>query len=322
MKAIWFSNPGKDAEITVTDLDDPAVPSGREILIDVKASGLNRADLLQMRGLYPPPPGYSENIPGLEFSGIVAAIGPLAKRFKIGDRVAGITSGGAQSERLLCDERLMFAVPDSIDIISAAGIPEAYITAHDAIVTLGRLKADETLLIHAVGSGVGLAALQIAGLIGARTIGTSRTESKLDMAKAEGLDHAISGEDFGEEVKELGGADVVLDLVGAAYFEENLKVLNPLGRLIAVGLVGGRKAEIDLGLVLSKRLTLRGTVLRSRSIDEKEAAVSSFENDLMPAFSSGLIAPKIDSVYGIDDVEEAYSKLAANGNFGKILLEW
>ena len=282
MKAIFIREFGGPENLEIREVSDPPAPIGAEALIRVRAAGLNRADLLQRKGLYPPPPGYSPNIPGLEFAGEIARAGDDAGAFKKGDRVFGITAGEAQAEFLKIDHRLLARIPDDLSFTDAAAVPEAFITAHDAVFTQAKLKAGETLLVHAVGSGVGLAALQLAAAKGSIVIGTSRTREKLDRCRVFGLDEGIvvgTPPAFADEVltRTNGrGVDVILDLVGGAYFEENIKALAPKGRLMLVGLTGGAKAEFNLGIALSKRLTLSGTVLRARSLEEKAEATREF----------------------------------------------
>jgi len=324
MKAVYISEFGGPSFLEIRDVDNPPQPQNDQLLVSVKAAALNRADLLQRKGLYPAPKGYPERIPGLEFAGEVVTVGPDCREFVPGDRVMGITAGGAQAEQILVDENHCAKIPKAIDYISAAAIPEAFVTAHDAVWTQGELGDQETLLIHAVGSGVGLAALQIAkAKEGNKVIGTSRNTDKLNRCEEFGLDLPIdsSGGHFADQVKESGGADVVLDLVGGAYFEENLKSLNLKGRLIAVGLVGGRSSEIDLGLVLAKRIKLVGTVLRARTADEKAAVVGAFEEEVLPLIAAGKITPNVDRVFPVKKVAKAHEYLESNESFGKVVLD-
>ena len=253
MKAVYIKTFGGAENLEVTEVPDPPKPAGSKVLVSVRAAGLNRADLLQRRGLYPPPAGYSPNIPGLEFAGEIVETGDAVIGWKTGDRVFGITAGEAQAELLLIESSLLAKIPDNLSFTEAAAIPEAFITAHDAVFTQGELTIGETLLVHAVGSGVGLAAIQLAKANGAKTVGTSRTADKLDRAKEFGLDEAIlTGEspEFAEILKTKNsghGVDVILDLVGGAYFPDNLKSLAPKGRLLLVGLTAGTKTEFDSG---------------------------------------------------------------------------
>ncbi|MBA2380277.1 MAG: NAD(P)H-quinone oxidoreductase [Blastocatellia bacterium] len=328
MKAVTITDFGGPEKLEFLDAPPPASPKGSEILVRVKAAGLNRADILQRRGLYPAPDGVSQRIPGLEFAGEVVEVGSSANQFALGDRVMGITAGEAQAELLLVDEKLGVPFPATLSWAQAAAIPEVYITAHDAIVTQGQISKGEWLLIHAVGSGVGLAALQIAKLNGAFVIGTSRTADKLDRAVKLGLDRPLETADGAQfaasvtEITEGSGADVILDLVGAGYFAENLKAIANKGRVLVIGLTSGRVAEIDLGVVLSKRVKVIGSALRSRSLDEKAEAVASFERDLMPFINEGKLTAEVDKIFPANEVAEAHRYMESNANFGKIILEF
>ncbi len=323
MKSVYISEFGGPSFLEIRDVEDLPSPAANQILVNVKAAALNRADLLQRKGLYPAPKGYPERIPGLEFAGEVAAAGPACTRFKTGDRVFGITAGGAQAEQILVSENHAALIPENLNYNEAAAIPEAFITAHDAVWTQGQLAEGETLLVHAVGSGVGLAALQVAKAMGNFVIGTSRTHEKLGRCFAFGLDIGIdtSKKEFDEIVMNEGGADVVLDLVGGTFLKQNLTCLNLKGRLIAVGLVGGRSSEIDLGLVLSKRIKLIGTVLRGRTDGEKGLAVAAFEKEVLPLIADGTIKPNIDRVFPMEDIPAAHEYLESNKSFGKVVLE-
>lgn len=328
MKAVYIKEFGTAENLEIRDVPEPSAPSGTEVLIRVRAAGLNRADLLQVRGAYPPPAGFSPNIPGLEFAGEVTAVGDGVTHWKAGDRVFGITAGEAQAEFLVTDESLIARIPDNLSFTQAAAIPEAFITAQDAIFTLGELRASETLLIHAVGSGVGLAALQMAKAKGCQVIGTSRTADKLKKCLETGLDNAIftgDGINFAKIVKEKTagrGADVILDLVGGAYFKENLESLALKGRLILVGLTSGRTAEFNLGMALQKRARIIGTVLRARPNEEKAEATRKFSAEIVPLIGSGEIKADLDRVYPATDVIDAYKYLESNESFGKVVLEF
>ena len=326
MKAVYIRSFGGPENLEVRDVPEPPPPSGTQVLVRVRAAGLNRADLLQRKGAYPPPQGYSANIPGLEFAGEVAAIGGGVTEYKIGDRVFGIAAGEAQAEFLLTDSRVLARIPDNLSFTEAGAVPEAFITAHDAVFTQGELQKGETLLVHAVGSGVGLAAVQMAKALGAKVIGTSRTADKLERARQLGLDEAIlAGEGAGFAAvlrsKNGGGVDVILDLVGGGYFRENLECLLPKGRLMLVGLTSGRTAEFDLSMALTKRLRIIGTVLRGRSLEEKAEAAQNFANDILPLFASGKIVPNVDKIFPLTEIAEAHRYLESNRNFGKAVLE-
>jgi NADPH:quinone reductase-like Zn-dependent oxidoreductase len=241
--------------------------------------------------------------------------------------VFGITSGEAQAEFHLIDESLLLKIPDNLSFIEAAAVPEVFITAHDAIFTQANLQAGETLLIHAVGSGVGLAALQMAKVCGATVIGTSRTEDKIERSKEFGLDHGVvpANGQFVESVLAFTkneGVDVILDLVGAPYFEQDLQSLRTKGRLMLVGLTGGAKAEFDLGIALRKRLSLIGTALRSRSLDEKSDAVRRFAEYATPLFENRKLKLNVDRVFPVSEVRAAHKYLESNESFGKVILEF
>ncbi|HEV7643176.1 MAG TPA: NAD(P)H-quinone oxidoreductase [Pyrinomonadaceae bacterium] len=328
MRAVWIKEFGGPENLEIRDVPRPATPAGDHVLVRVRAAGLNRPDLLQLRGGYAAPEGYPQEIPGLEFAGDVAEVGEAVTTFKPGNRVFGITAGGAQAEYLLTRESLLVKIPANLNYTEAAAIPEAFITAHDAIFTQAGLKAGETLLIHAVGSGVGLAALQLAKANGARVIGTSRTAGKLEACKQFGLDEAIlvgENTDLVAVLKEKtnrGGADVILDQVGAKYFSANLQSLALKGRLMLVGLMSGAIAtEFDMGLMLRKRAKIIGTLLRPRPDEEKAEAVKAFAEQVVPLFENGKLRPNVDKVFPLEDVRAAYEYLRSNANFGKVVLE-
>ena len=326
MKAVFIKEFGGAENLELREVPDPLRPKGSEILVKVKAAGLNRADIMQRIGKYPPPAGYSENIPGLEFAGEVAEVGDSAVDFKNGDRVFGITAGEAQAEYLLTDESLLAHIPDNLSFTEAAAVPEVFVTAHDAVFTQCKLKAGEWLLIHAVGSGVGLAALQMAKANGAFVAGTSRTQDKLDRCKEFGLDLPLLTREpiFADAVKQASsvGANVILDLVGGDYFPENLQSLALKGRMVLVGLTAGRKSEIDLGLALYKRAKIIGTTLRMRSLEEKAAATTAFIKEVIPLFGGGHVKPNVDRVFPACEIQETHRLLESNESFGKVVIEF
>ncbi len=328
MKAVYVKEFGGAENLEIREVENPERPKEKEVLVNVKAAALNRADILQRQGFYPAPKGFPERILGLEFAGEVAEIGANVKDFKIGDRVFGITAGGAQAELLLTDESTLALIPDNLSFVEAAAIPEAFITAHDAIYTNGDLQENETLLIHAVGSGVGLAALQLAKAKNIKTFGTSRTPDKLQRCQELGLDEAILTNDdlnLAEIIKEKtggNGVDVILDLVGAKFFQANLESLALKGRLILVGLTGGRTAEFNLGLALQKRAKIIGTVLRSRPTTEKAEATRKFIEEVLPLIAAGKVKPNLDKVFPIEEVRQAHERLESNESFGKVVLEF
>jgi putative PIG3 family NAD(P)H quinone oxidoreductase len=328
MRAVVITEPGGPEVLAVRDVADPPQPGGDQVLVRVRAAGLNRADILQRRGQYPAPAGAPQNIPGLEFAGEVEAVGPAARWWKPGRRVMGITGGGAQAEYVLAPEGALAEVPESLDWVEAAALPEVFITAHDALFTQAGLELGETLLIHAAGSGVGTAAVQLAHAAGCLVFGTSRTAEKLDQVRELGLDEAIvvpaeNPDVFAEQILEATGGQgvhAILDLVGAPYFEANLKALAPLGRLICVGMTAGNEARMDLGVLLRKRLRVYGTMLRGRSPAEKAAAVRRFADQVLPLVRCGMLKGVIDSTFQAEEVVEAHKRLEGDGTFGKVIL--
>ena len=300
-------------------------PGPRELLVRVHASGVNRADLLQRRGLYPPPPGESE-VPGLEFAGVVEEVGGVVTRWRVGDRVMGIVGGGGYAERVVVDERVAVAVPEGMEMTVAGAIPEVYMTAYDAVFRQAGLREGEVLLIHAVGSGVGTAALRLARRAGARTIGTSRTGAKLERAAGVGLGVGLRGGEGWEagvmDATGGRGADVILDLVGAPYLAGNQAAIAVGGRHVVVGVPGGSRAGIDLRRLMVRRARLFGTVLRARSVGEKAALAAEFSEAVLPGFTDGSLEPVIDSVFSVVRAADAHRRMEKNGNFGKIVLTW
>jgi len=327
VKAIYIKEFGGAENLEFREVPDPPAPGAGQVLIRVRAAGLNRADIMQRLGKYPPPPGFSPNIPGLEFAGEIEAIGDDVRDRKKGDRVFGITSGEAQAEYLLVEESLAAPIPDNLSFTEAAAVPEVFITAHDAVFTQCGLKAGEWLLIHAVGSGVGLAGLQLAKANGAKVIGTSRTADKLDRCSDLGLDVPLLTVEpiFADAVMDdtdRAGANIILDLVGGPYFPESLNALAVKGRMILVGLTAGRSANFELGKALFKRATIIGTVLRGRSTEEKATAVQKFVDEVIPLLASGAVEPNVDRVFPAAEVAEAHRYLESNESFGKVILEF
>lgn len=326
MRAVVITKPGGPDVLQVLERPTP-VPSRGQLLVRNRASALNRADLLQREGHYPAPPGAPADIPGLEFAGEVAALGDgVAAEWTIGTRVFGITAGGGHAEYLAIDAGCCAPVPERFSWPEAGAIPEAFLTAHDALVTQAHVVSGERVLIHAVGSGVGLAAVQVARAWQAIPFGTARTADKIARAREFGLDHGIAVADPEEIVAPLEqwtggkGVPIVLDLVGGAYVSANICAASPRGRIMCIGTVAGRTATIPVGLVLGKRLSILGTVLRSRSLDEKRTVTAAFARDIVPLLASGALRPTIDSVFDLDDVGEAHQRLAGNATFGKVVL--
>ncbi|MBX3202141.1 MAG: NAD(P)H-quinone oxidoreductase [Labilithrix sp.] len=325
---------GEAGSLELREVPTPE-PGPGQARVRVRACGVNRADLLQRRGLYPAPPGAPRDIPGLEIAGEVDAVGTGATDVRVGDRVYGVVSGGAYAEAVVVHARTLAPIPSvsgaPLGFVEAAAIPEAFLTAYDAMVVQAGLAAGEVVLIHAAGSGVGTAAAQIARAIGARAIGTARSKDKLERAAALGLEAGIvahtradgSSVTFADRVRELSegrGADVVLDLVGGAYVPESLAALADRGRLVLVGLMAGARADVDLGLVLRRRLRIFGTVLRSRPLEEKILAGQLLARNLGPLVARGALAPVVERVLPLAAAAEAHDLMASNASFGKIVL--
>lgn len=320
MKAVVTDFEGPE-HVKIVERPAPA-PGPDEIAVKVHASALNRADLLQTMGLYPAPAGTVADIPGLEYAGEVSAVGARVTRWKLGDRVMGLVAGGAWAETLVTHEREAIAIPTSLSFTDAAALPEAFATAFDALVLQAGMTQGSRVLIHAVASGVGTAALQICKLYGATAIGTGRQQEKLDRAKTLGLEHAILVKDakFAADVKP--GVDIALDLVGGNYVPETIEALSPKGTLMLVGLVAGATADVPLRKILAKRLRVIGTALRARALEEKIVVARAFEDKLVPHFASGKLTPIVDDVLPMEDIVPALKRLAANDSFGKLVLTW
>lgn len=325
MKAIVIPQYGDPDVLQLRDIPDP-VGGPDDLVVRVRATALNRADLLQRRGLYPQPgPKPEFEVPGLEFAGEVESTGANVVGFAVGDRVMGLLAGGGYAEKVVVNHRLASAIPAALSFEQAASVPEAYITAHDALAQCS-LTCGETVLVHACGSGVGTAAIQIAKAMGAAmVIGTAGSEAKLSAARELGLDVAVDyrTEDFAERVREATGrrgADVIVDFIGASYLEGNVKSLAEKGRMVIVGLMGGFSGELPLGALMQKRATIKGTMLRSRTLEEKAAATRAYEKSVLPHLASGRIQTVVDSVFPLADAAEAHRLMEGNGNFGKIVL--
>jgi putative PIG3 family NAD(P)H quinone oxidoreductase len=328
MRAVRIEQPGSARGLRLVEVEEP-VPGPGEIQVEVHATALNRADWLQILGKYPVPAGTPADLPGMEYAGTVRAVGPRAARFRPGDRVMGIVPGAAFAERLVTHEREAVPIPEAVPLTDAAAIPEAFFTAFDALVRQGGLGTGERVLVHAVASGVGTAAAQIVHASGATTLGTGRDAGKLERAAAlvpfTALTVARDAPRFAERVLELtggAGVDLVLDLVGGRYTAESLACLAPRGRMMLVGTVDGVKSELDLRLVLGKRVQITGTVLRARPLEEKMALARSVERHVLPLFASGVYRPVVDRVLPVTRVEEAFETLVADRNVGKIVLAW
>jgi NADPH2:quinone reductase len=324
MRAIVIREPGGPEVLTLRDVPTPEVGLG-QVRIRVEYAGVNRADLMQRAGFYPAPPGVPADIPGLEYAGVIDAVGPGASRFSPGDRVYGLVAGGAYAEQIVVHEREVAPIPAGLSAEEAAAIPEAFLTAYDALVLQARLAPGERVLIHAAGSGVGTAGVQIARALGCFVVGTSRTADKLERAKELGLDAGLltRGATFAAAVLDAtgkNGVDVVLELVGGAYVAEDLRAIAQNGRIVLVGLTAGMQGEIDLGLLLRKRATLKGTVLRARPLEEKIQAAQVLERNISPWVAKRIVKPVIDRVFPLEEAAAAHAYVAADQSFGKVLL--
>ncbi|HXI23020.1 MAG TPA: NAD(P)H-quinone oxidoreductase [Pyrinomonadaceae bacterium] len=327
MRAITITAFGGVEGLEIREVAGAPKPTADRVRVRVRAAGLNRADILQRLGRYPAPPGYPQEIPGLEFAGEVESIGEEVRSWKVGDRVFGIIGGGGQAEFVTVPENHLARIPDNLSWTEAAAVPEVFMTAHDALFTQCGVMSGERVLIHAAGSGVGTAAIQLVKAAGAFAYGTSRTIEKLERATHLGLTASCAvGSDpikFAEVVIEWtngAGVNVILDLVGSAYLKPNLESLSTKGRLIFVGTTSGSKAEIDYGIVMRKRLKIMGTSLRTRSAEEKATATRLFAEQVVPLLANGAIRPVIDKVFAWAEVRAAHERIESNESFGKVVL--
>lgn len=321
MRAIRIVHPGGPEVLELADVPVPDFDAG-EVLVRVAAAGVNRADLLQRQGRYPPPPGVPSDIPGLEFAGVVESVGADVSRWRVGDRVMGLASGAAYAEFVVALADHLLPVPEAWSLETAAAVPEAYCTAYDAIEQVS-LRAGERVLVHAVGSSVGVALVHLAVARGASAIGTSRSAWKLERAAALGLESSVLVEGAFEPAGALrDGVDVVCDLVGGAYVAADIACARLRGRVIVIGLSAGRSATVDLGQILRKRLTLIGTVLRSRPDSEKSDLTARMCRNVLPLFTDGALAPVVDRVFPMHDAPAAHRFVESNGNFGSVVLRW
>ena len=324
MQAIVLRGYGDPSVLQFEDISSPQ--HGRdEILVDVRATSLNRADLLQRMGFYPDPFPSEVEVPGMEFSGRVVAVGDRVKMWNVGDEVMGIVSGGAYAEQLVVHERQAMRIPRNVSLADAAAIPEVFITAWDALVLQGGLTSGRWALVHAGASGVGTAAVQICKAIGARVIATCST-AKVDAVTALGADVVVdyTSQDFVETVKRATdgkGVDVILDVIGGENLDRNVACIAVRGRIVQVGVMGGGNTAFNLGALMPKRASLTGTVLRARPLEEKIALSQRFSSEIIPLFESGLLRPVIDRRYPFTAIAEAHAFMGANGNIGKIVID-
>ncbi len=323
MRAVVLDSHGGPEVLTVRDVPDPA-PGPDEVVVEVVATALNRADLLQRRGFYPGPP-MPQEIPGMELSGRVVELGSRATLWALGDAVMGIVGGGAYAERIAVHERQLMAVPESVPVADAAAIPEVWITAFDALVVQGGLTSGRTALVHAGASGVGTAAIQIAKAIGARIIVTA-SAGKVDRCLALGADRAV---DYGQDdyvaatraLTDGAGADVILDVVGGDYVDRNLDAVALRGTIVQVGTMAGGATQIDVGKLMARRAALIGTMLRSRPLEEKVAITRRFAAEILPRFDRDGLHPVIDRRFPLDGIADAHRAMEANENVGKIVVD-
>lgn len=324
MKAIVVTEPGGTENLRLAEVPDPELRDGH-VLVDVRATALNRADLLQRRGAYPPPKGETD-ILGLECSGVVAQIGDGVGSLRAGDRVMALLPGGGYAERVVIHEKMAIPIPDRLSFEEAAAIPEAFLTAREALFTLGRIHAGGTVLIHAAAGGVGSAAVQLAKKAGASVVATAGNADKLARVRELGADTLVNyrTEDFAEvtlAVTDKKGADVVLDFIGASYFAKHLSCLTVGGRLVVIGMMGGTHAELNLAQLLMRRLQILGLVMRSRPLSDKIAITQTFIRESLPFLADGSLRPIVDSVLPLAEAAKAHDRMEANENFGKIVLK-
>ena len=324
MRAVVLRSHGGPEVLEIQDVEAP-VPGNDDISVDVVATALNRADLLQRMGLYPNPFPDDIEIPGLEFSGTVRSVGAHVRRWKVGDPVMGIVSGGGYAQQLVLPERQAMRIPTGISVADAAAIPEVFITAWDALVVQGVLTSGRWALVHAGGSGVGTAAIQICKAIGAR-IAVTCSAGKVAACRALGADVVVDygSQDFIAEVASATagvGVDVVLDVIGGDYLERNIAALATKGRIIQVGVMAGKPVLFNVGALLGKRAAIIGTVLRARPVEEKISTSQRFASEVLPLFDAGVLQPVIDRRYQLDDIAAAHEYMASNGNTGKIVID-
>jgi NADPH2:quinone reductase len=321
MRAIRIVRPGGPEVLELADVPAPR-PDAGEVLVRVAAAGVNRADLLQRMGRYPAPPDVPPDIPGLEFAGVVVDAGTEVTGWQAGDRVMGLASGATYAEFLVASAEHLLRVPELWSLERAAAVPEAYCTAYDALEQL-TVRAGERVLVHAVGSSVGVALIHLAVSRGASTIGTSRSAWKLERARALGVEGSVLVEERFEPSDALRDSiDAIFDLVGGQYVTADIACARSGGRIIVIGLTAGRSATLDLGQLLRKRITLIGTVLRSRTDAEKADLTRRVRRDVLPLFHDGSVAPVVDRIFPMADAADAHRFLESNGNFGSVVLRW
>jgi NADPH:quinone reductase len=320
MRAIVFTGAGGNEVVQVEQRPDP-VPGGDEVLVEVRYAALNPADLAQREGRYPAPPGSPAEVPGIEVAGTVIACGPTARRFSPGERVFGIVGGGGLADRVLVHELHVTAVPDRLDDLAAACVPEVFVTAHDAAMTQAGLRPGELLVVNGANGGVGTAAIQIGVVSGARVLATVRATELREAVAALGAT-VIAPDELVERAGAEGGADVVIELVGAPNLDSDLRALAMKGRIVIVGTGAGSETQIDLRKLMGRRARVLGTMLRARPLDEKAAAVGAFAREVVPHLASGRLAPIVDRVFPHEEAAAAFDRLQEPGKLGKVLLDF
>jgi putative PIG3 family NAD(P)H quinone oxidoreductase len=320
MRAVVFTGAGGNEVVVLEERPDP-VPQGDEVLLAVRYAGLNPADLSQRAGLYPAPPGSPSDVPGLEVAGTVIACGPSSRQFTLGERVFGIVGGGGLADRVAARERHVTRVPESLDHLGAAAVPEAFVTAHDAVLTQAGLRPGELLVVNGANGGVGSAAVQLGAAVGARVLATVRREELRPEVARLGAD-VVPPEELVAAARAAGGADVVLELVGAPNLAADLDSLAVKGRIVVVGTGAGAEALLDLRRLMSRRARVLGTVLRARPPEEKAAAVQAFAREVVPLLEAGRLVPLVERVFPAAEAAAAFDHLAAPGKLGKVLLDF
>jgi tumor protein p53-inducible protein 3 len=324
MKAIVVKQPGNAEDLVLEEVPEPALAEGH-VLVDIRAAALNRADLLQRRGLYPPPKGATD-IMGLECAGVVRDVAPGVTQVARGDRVMALLPGGGYAERVVVPEPLAMRIPEALSFVEAAAIPEAFLTAREGLFTLGHASAGDAVLVHAAAGGIGSAAVQLAKEAGAHVIATAGSDDKLARVQALGADTLVNyrTQDFAEVVRQVtggAGANVILDFVGGAYWKQHAQCLATAGRLVVIGVLGGMTAEVNLAQLLQRRFQILGLVMRSRPLPDKIAITRAFVEASLPLFERGRLHPVIDRVFPLAEAGKAQAYMETNANFGKIVLE-
>jgi putative PIG3 family NAD(P)H quinone oxidoreductase len=319
MQAIVIDKPGGPDVLVWTEVPDPS-PQAGEVVIDITAAAVNRADVSQRLGHYPPPPG-APPYPGLECSGVISAVGPGVTEHSVGERVCALLAGGGYAEKVAVPAGQLLPIPRGLSLQEAAALPEVACTVWSNMVDIARLTKDEMLLVHGGGGGIGTFAIQLGKALGATVIVTARSQ-KHDQLKALGADHTIdyTSADFVAETRSLGGADVILDIIGAKYLERNVEALNPGGRIVVIGLQGGRKGELDLGALMMKRGSVSATTLRARPVADKARIVRGVRDQVWPLVDAGDIRPIIDRALPMSDAAEAHRLMESSEHLGKIML--